>query len=517
MTTYKMHIGQLQLFGAILLSIAGFINSAAAEEAAESALETTNIPPIIIDVSLEGIATIGDMQFSPDEEELLSSYLSSKLHYDDPNTPEQTVIIRADAVASSMFDNTIITSCWMTGIYNVFLEENSSTESDRKCKVPIHPESVDYYVETPPIEADIHILPDGTVVINNGWEFATEDKQLDTFVQHIKQLSTLAHAQKTVFFIMIHLHEKSTHGRLMDVLEACERASLLNRTYLNESPIRPKYFLKAPRPPKTTTAQAAEIISKTSGMSSATAQTPANSYAKTNIPPIIIDVSLEGVATIGDMKFSSDEEELLSSYLSTNLNHTAPEQTVIIRADAKTSSKFDNMIFKSCQTMGIYNVFLEENSSTESARKCKVPIHPEFKDVVTNILPMEARVRINTDGTVVINNDRVFTAKDKQLDSLIEYLKPLSEAAHRQKVDFFITIHQNGISTHGRLMDVLEACERAGLLTQTYLNQSPPRPKVRTNPLPKVRMKKSAAPKPATRITSKVRMEPIPEAKSSSE
>ncbi|MBN2685651.1 MAG: hypothetical protein JXR40_10255 [Pontiellaceae bacterium] len=247
------------------------------------------------------------------------------------------------------------------------------------------------------------------------------------------------------------------------------------------------------------------LLSMAGFINCATAQEAAeSSSATTNIPPIIIDVSLEGIAKIGDIKFSPDEEELLSSYLSTNLNHTAPEQTVIIRADAKTSSKFNNMIFKSCQMIGIYNVFLEENSSsTESARKCKVPIHPEFKDDVTNILPMVARVRINSDGTVVIINGRVFTKKDKQLDSLIQDLKPLSEAAHSQKVDFFITIHPNEESTHGRLMDVLEACERAGLLNQTYLNQSPP--------LPKVRIKRSAAPKPATRIIPKVRLAPIPE------
>lgn len=272
MILYKKRIGHLRLFGAMLLSMAGFINCATAQEAAESTSVTINIPPIIIDVSLEGIVTIGDMTFSPDEEELLSSYLSTNLNH---TASEQTVIIRADAEASSIVDNMIITSCWITGIYNVFLEENSSTKSDRKCKVPIHPESVDYYCETPPIEADIHILPDGTVVINNGWEFATEDKQLDTFVQHIKQLSALADAQETVFSITIHLHEKSTHGRLMDLLEACEHASLLNQTYLNESPIRPKYFLKAPRPPKTTAAQADEFISQKSDTANSEEKNPA--------------------------------------------------------------------------------------------------------------------------------------------------------------------------------------------------------------------------------------------------
>ena len=152
-------------------------------------------------------------------------------------------------------------------------------------------------------------------------------------------------------------------------------------------------------------------------------ETEESASSTTNIPPIIIDVSLEGIATIGDMKFSPDEEELLSSYLSTNLNHTASEQTVIIRADAETSAMVDNTIIKSCQTIGIYNVFLEETSSTESTRKCAVPIHPEFEDNVTNILPMEARVQINPDGTVVINNDRLFTEKDKQLGTLIECLE----------------------------------------------------------------------------------------------
>lgn len=266
MTLYKMHIGRLQLFGAILLSMAGFINSAAAQETEESASASTNVPPIIIDVSLEGIATIGDMKFSPDEEELLSSYLSSKLNYDDPDAPEQTVIIRADAETSAMVDNMIITLGWMTGIYNVFLEENNSTECARKCAVPINPDYGEYYFETLPIEVDVQILPDGKVVINNGWEFMKEDKQLDTLVQHIKQLSALAHAQETVFFITIHLHEKSTHGRLMDVLEACERAGLLNQTYLNESPIgRPKQWSRRRiRPPKTKTAQVDEIISKKS-------------------------------------------------------------------------------------------------------------------------------------------------------------------------------------------------------------------------------------------------------------
>lgn len=254
----------------------------------------------------------------------------------------------------------------------------------------------------------------------------------------------------------------------------------------------------------------AMLLSMAGFMNSATAQETAESASvTTNIPPIIIDVSTEGIASIGDRKFSPDKEELLRSYLSTNLNHNAPEQTVIIRADAKAASKFDNMIITSCQMIGVYNVFLEENSSsTESARKCKVPIHPEFKDDVPDILPIVARVEINPDGTVVINSGMVFTAKDRQLGTLIQQIKHLSAQAHKHKVDFFISIKTYAKTTHGRLMDVLEACDRAGQLNQTYLT-SPP--------LVRVLVRRSAAPKPATRITAKVRPAPISEEKSSSE
>ncbi|NLX25634.1 MAG: biopolymer transporter ExbD [Lentisphaerae bacterium] len=89
-------------------------------------------------------------------------------------------------------------------------------------------------------------------------------------------------------------------------------------------------------------------------------------------------------------------------------------------------------------------------------------------DSPPDVLPIEARLRINEDDSVVINNGMSFDPSDKDLGGLVDQLLSLQVAAESQRVPFFVTLNPTLKTRHTRIVDVMDACAEAKVTNLTF-------------------------------------------------
>jgi biopolymer transport protein ExbD len=83
-------------------------------------------------------------------------------------------------------------------------------------------------------------------------------------------------------------------------------------------------------------------------------------------------------------------------------------------------------------------------------------------------LPDEQRVRIEDDGTIMLNDATFGDPADTQLDTLVATLKRFKESADANKSEALVTLDAADGTNHQRIVDVLNACARADITGVTF-------------------------------------------------
>jgi len=84
-------------------------------------------------------------------------------------------------------------------------------------------------------------------------------------------------------------------------------------------------------------------------------------------------------------------------------------------------------------------------------------------DEVSMEIPEEIRVGILADGTVEVNETMVGAPGDQEIRPLLNLLIKFKEAADLNQSKALITIDADNTTTHQRIVDVLNACGKAGI------------------------------------------------------
>ena len=83
-------------------------------------------------------------------------------------------------------------------------------------------------------------------------------------------------------------------------------------------------------------------------------------------------------------------------------------------------------------------------------------------------LPDEQRIRIEEDGSIVLNDSVLGVPADSALDGLVATLKRFKESADANKTDALVTLDAADDTSHQRIVDVLNACARADIGGVTF-------------------------------------------------
>ncbi len=78
-------------------------------------------------------------------------------------------------------------------------------------------------------------------------------------------------------------------------------------------------------------------------------------------------------------------------------------------------------------------------------------------------IPDEARVIIQPDGQIVLNEQALDTPNGRNLPELRAFLVRFKKAADSAKADALVTLAPHDTVPHQRLVDVLNACAEAGI------------------------------------------------------
>lgn len=87
-------------------------------------------------------------------------------------------------------------------------------------------------------------------------------------------------------------------------------------------------------------------------------------------------------------------------------------------------------------------------------------------------LPDEQRVRIEDDGSVVLNDSTLGAPGDATLDALVATLKRFKESADANKSEALVTLDAADGTSHQRIVDVLNACAKADINGVTFSDRS---------------------------------------------
>lgn len=82
-------------------------------------------------------------------------------------------------------------------------------------------------------------------------------------------------------------------------------------------------------------------------------------------------------------------------------------------------------------------------------------------------IPVEARIRINPDDTVMLEG-MTFAAGDRKLDGLVTQIVGLRKMAEAQRSPFFVTLDPTEETLHRRIIDVMDACAEAKVKNLTF-------------------------------------------------
>ena len=83
-------------------------------------------------------------------------------------------------------------------------------------------------------------------------------------------------------------------------------------------------------------------------------------------------------------------------------------------------------------------------------------------------IPDEQRILIQADGQVVMNEMEFDAANDRELPQLVATLTRFKEAADNARSEALVTLAPDDDSRHQRIVDVLNACARAGITGVTF-------------------------------------------------
>jgi biopolymer transport protein ExbD len=87
-------------------------------------------------------------------------------------------------------------------------------------------------------------------------------------------------------------------------------------------------------------------------------------------------------------------------------------------------------------------------------------------------LPDEQRIRIEDDGSIVLNDSVIGPPADSALTGLIATLKRFKESADANKADALVTLDASDGTTQQRIVDVLNACAKADIGGVTFSDSS---------------------------------------------
>ncbi len=83
-------------------------------------------------------------------------------------------------------------------------------------------------------------------------------------------------------------------------------------------------------------------------------------------------------------------------------------------------------------------------------------------------LPDEQRIRIEDDGSIMLNDSVLGAPADNQLGDLVATLKRFKESADANKSEALVTLDAADGTNHQRIVDVLNACARADITGVTF-------------------------------------------------
>ena len=83
-------------------------------------------------------------------------------------------------------------------------------------------------------------------------------------------------------------------------------------------------------------------------------------------------------------------------------------------------------------------------------------------------LPDEQRIRIEDDGSVVLNDSVLAPAADTNLTDLVAILQRFKESSEANKSEALVTLDAADGTNHQRIVDVLNACARADITGVTF-------------------------------------------------
>lgn len=83
-------------------------------------------------------------------------------------------------------------------------------------------------------------------------------------------------------------------------------------------------------------------------------------------------------------------------------------------------------------------------------------------------IPIEARIKINPDNSVVLNDGMAFSASDRKLHDLAKQIIGLKKMADAQHTKFFVTLAPDPNTYHRRIVDVMDACAMANVKNLTF-------------------------------------------------
>ena len=87
-------------------------------------------------------------------------------------------------------------------------------------------------------------------------------------------------------------------------------------------------------------------------------------------------------------------------------------------------------------------------------------------------LPDEQRIRIEDDGSIVLNDSVLGARADSDLAELIATLKRFKESSDANKSEALVTLDAADGTNHQRIVDVLNACARADITGVTFSDSS---------------------------------------------
>ena len=87
-------------------------------------------------------------------------------------------------------------------------------------------------------------------------------------------------------------------------------------------------------------------------------------------------------------------------------------------------------------------------------------------------LPDEQRIRIQDDGSIMLNDSLLGAPADEKLGELVATLKRFKESADANKSEALVTLDAADGTNHQRIVDVLNACARADITGVTFTDSA---------------------------------------------